>query len=103
MFSKNAICGYFHGITFFFIHKKGSQKEINVNRFPKQQLCVTTMTTTKESERARKRMCFGFCGFVTSLLRVLLIRMRANATRQHQRKKADTINSLISCVLNVLL
>lgn len=36
---------------------------------------------------------------IRSLLRVLLIRMRANATRQHQRKNADTINSLLFSTL----
>jgi hypothetical protein len=52
----------------------------NVNRFPKQQ-------------------CFGFfCGFVR---RSSFDQNASNATRQHQRKNADTINSLI--ISSVLL
>ena len=63
--------------------KEGKEKK-NVNRFPKQQ-------------------CFGFfCGFVS---RGSFDQNASSATRQHQRKNADTINSLIiiSSVLNMLL
>lgn len=58
-----------------------------------------------EGEKKRKQIskaaCFGFCGFVR---RGSFDQNASSATRQHQRKKADTINSLIiSSVLNVLL
>lgn len=50
--------------------KKEEKKEKNVNRFPKQQ-CVLV--------------------FADSFAGALLIRMRATATRQHQRKNADSL------------
>lgn len=52
------------------------------------------------SEARSAAMCNVFWFLrIRSLLRVLLIRMRAKATRQHQRKTADTINSLLFSTL----